>query len=294
VTLPGRAFGSALDPAPSVRRLRVMLGTLVAIEATAGCESAALTAVELAYEAMAAVDRLMHPLRAGSDLARINGVRCGEAVRVDRSTWSVLKLAQRVHAASGGTFDPCLPLLPGRLADLELSDAARETSWARAHRPLHLDLGGVAKGYAIDRAIAVLHEAHCVTGLVNAGGDLRVFGARSETMLLRHADGVCELLAFANTALAVSDREARRRPLEHCGYYRRSGSSGSGPLRRFAAVLAPEAAVADALTKCVLLGGQAQAADALRACGGVELTGVLDRADAGPHVGPLSGSRSLS
>jgi len=267
-----------------------MLGTLVAIEATAGCESAALTAIELAYEAMAAVDRLMHPLRAGSDLARINGARCGEAVCVDGSTWSVLKLALRVHAASGGAFDPCLPLLPGRLTDLELSVAAGENCWARWHRPLHLDLGGIAKGYAIDRAIGVLHEARCVTGLVNAGGDLRVFGARSEPLLLRHADGVCEPLALANTALAVSDREARRRPMEHSGYYRRSGS---GPLRRYAAVVAPEAAVADALTKCVLLGGQAQAARALRTCGGMELIGVLDCSDPGPHLGRLSDPRSL-
>src|SRR5262249_8485753 len=152
--------------------------------------------------------------------------------------------------ASGGAFDPCLPVLPGRLTDLELSGAAGESFRVRCHRALRLDLGGIAKGYAIDRAIGALREASCVTGLVNAGGDLRVFGARSETMLLRHADGACEPLALENTALAVSDREAGRRPREHCGYYRRSGS---GALRRYAAVLAPEAAIADALTKCVLV-----------------------------------------
>lgn len=277
--------------APSARRLRIMFGTLVAIETTASSETAALAAIELAFDALGAVDRLMHPSRAGSDLARINGARSGEAVPLDRSTWSVLQLAQRVHAASGGTFDPCLPVRPGQLPDLELSEAADgQTCWARCHRPLCLDLGGIAKGYAIDRAIRTLRRARCQAGLVNAGGDLRVFGAWAETILLRHADGRCEPRLLKNAALAVSDRESGRHPSEHRGYYRRSGRAVRRP---HAAVLAPEAAVADALTKCVLLGARAQAAHALREFGAMELTGVLDRADSEPHLRALSDSRSL-
>lgn len=276
---------------PSVRRLRVMCGTLVAIEAAASSETAALAAIELAFDALGAVDRLMHPSRAGSDLARINGARRGEAVPLDRSTWSVLQLARRVHAASGGAFDPCLPLRPGQLPDLELSEAADgKHYWARCRRPLCLDLGGIAKGYAIDCAIGTLLEARCVTGLVNAGGDLRVFGERAETILLRHADGICEPRLLKNAALAVSDTESERRPSEHRGYYWRAGRPVQRP---HAAVLAPEAAVADALTKCVLLGARAQAAHALRAFGAMELTGVLDSADSEPHLGRLSDSRSL-
>jgi thiamine biosynthesis lipoprotein len=246
------------------------LGTFVAIEASASVESVALAAVESAYAAIAAVDRLMHPSRAGSDLARLNGAAPGHGVPLDPSTWSVLRLAQRVHAASGGTFDPCLPALPGRLTDLELSRTADGgTRSARCHRPLALDLGGIAKGYAVDRAVAALVAAGCIAGLVNAGGDLRLFGSRSETILVRHASGACVPHVLANTALAVSDLEAQRRPGEHRGYYRRD--RGGGPTRRYAAVLAPEAAAADALTKCLLLGTGTDAARALRALRGVEL-----------------------
>jgi thiamine biosynthesis lipoprotein len=149
------------------------------------------------------------------------------------------------------------------------------------HRPVWLDLGGIAKGYAIDRAIGALAGAGCSAGLVNAGGDLRVFGACSETILLRRSGSVCEPLVLQSSALAASDREAPGRPSEHRGYYRRGGR---GATRRYAAVLAPEAAIADALTKCVLLGTNAQAAHALQAFGAVEVTGVLDSAAAKPHL----------
>lgn len=267
---------------PSIRRARVALGTLVVIEATASTEPVALAAIEAAFQAMAAVDALMHPSRAQSDIARINGARTGVSIRLDPSTWSVLSLGQQVYAASDGIFDPCLPTRDGRLTDLELSAGGHEGCWARCHRPLWLDLGGIAKGYAIDRAIGVLGASSCTNGLVNAGGDLRVFGMRSETILLRRADGVCEPLIVESSALAVSDREARQRPSEHRGYYRRAGCDGS---RRYAAVRAPEAAVADALTKCVLFGTKAQAAHALHAFGAVELSGALDSAAAEPHVG---------
>jgi thiamine biosynthesis lipoprotein len=132
--------------------------------------------------------------------------------------------------------------------------------------PLALDLGGIAKGYAIDRAIEALRAAGCLSGLVNAGGDLRVYG-RSESVLLRRADGTCVPLTLKDEALAVSDLDAAagRRPAEHRGYYRRSGETS--PTRRYAAVLAPGAAVADALTKCVLLADERCAARALRALG---------------------------
>ena len=264
-----------------MRRARVALGSLVVIEATANAESVAPAAIESAFQAIAAVDELMHPSRAQSDIARINGASTGVSVRLDPSTWSVLSLAQRVHAASDGIFDPCLPIRAGRLMDLELSAGGPEGYWARSHRPLCLDLGGIAKGYAIDRAIGALAGAGCSSGLVNAGGDLRVFGTRSETILLRRPGGVCEPLVLQSSALAVSDREAPGRPSEHRGYYCREGRDAT---RRYAAVLAPEAVIADGLTKCVLLGTKAQAAQALRAFGAVEVTGVLDSAAAKPHL----------
>ncbi len=52
--------------------------------------------------------------------------------------------------------------------------------------PITVDLGGIAKGYAVDRAIAALRRAGATSGLVNAGGDLRVFGAEAAPVHVRH------------------------------------------------------------------------------------------------------------
>ena len=84
-------------------------------------------------------------------------------------------------------------------------------------------------------------------------------------MLLRSADGQCDAVELANAALAVSEVDPTRRPPEHRGYYVRDGSAGAS--RRFAAVRAPAAMTADALTKCALLGPPALMRAVLREFG---------------------------
>lgn len=192
----------------------------------------------------------MHPQREGSDLLRLRHAPAGTAVAIDPSTWAVLNFAQQLFGLSGGVFDPSLPHSAGRLCDLELSPDAH-APWACAHAPLSIDCGGIAKGYAVDCALAALRAAGCTSGLVNAGGDLRVYGPQPQTLLLRRADGSYLPCELHEAALAVSDLDAAHRPAEHRGYYVRE--TGTAAAKRYAAVRAPEAMVADALTKCVVL-----------------------------------------
>src|ERR1700759_4703894 len=87
----------------TVKRLRVSLGTLVAIEATASAEAlavrdaAATEAVERAFEAVERVNRLMHPRAEGSHLARINGAPLHVPVEIHRSVGQLLNLAKRIN-----------------------------------------------------------------------------------------------------------------------------------------------------------------------------------------------------
>jgi len=90
-----------------------------------------------------------------------------------------------------------------------------------------LDFGGFAKGYAVDCAIEALMSHGCAAGLVNAGGDLRVFGTRAEPIILRGPAGELTRIELANAALAVSDADSQRRPAEHQGYYIRAGALGN-------------------------------------------------------------------
>jgi FAD:protein FMN transferase len=233
------------------RRMRMGLGTWVVIEATAASAACALAGLEAAFACVGHVEARMHPLREGSDLARLGAARCGTRVAIDRATWEVLHFAQRLFALTDGVFDPCLPHSCGRLCDLELSSRT-ESPWACAYTPVSLDCGGFAKGYAVDCALGALRSAGCTAGLVNAGGDVRVCGPQPQTLLLRRPDGSYLPCQLHEAALAVSDPDATNRPAEHRGYYVRGASAG-GEARRYAAVRASEAMVADALTKCVLL-----------------------------------------
>ncbi|MFL6601435.1 MAG: FAD:protein FMN transferase [Steroidobacteraceae bacterium] len=240
----------------TVKRLRISLGTLVAVEATSTSAEAAEAAVEAAFAAIVQVDRRMHPQSADSDLARVNDAPLHTPIKVHSSTRELLDLARRLNTLSGGVFDPCLPSRPGRLQDIEVADGQ-----LFCHAPVTLDFGGFAKGYAVDCAVQVLMDHGCTAGLVNAGGDLRVFGAHTESIYLRGPAGELTQIGISNAALAVSHADSQHRPAEHQGYYIRCRAVGEGhqprrgdpPPPRYAAVIAIEAVVADALTKCVLL-----------------------------------------
>jgi thiamine biosynthesis lipoprotein len=113
-----------------------------------------------------------------------------------------------------------------------------------------LDLGGIAKGFAIDWAVEVLREDGCVAGLVNAGGDVRVFGDAGHAIEIR-VEGASPLdVVLENEALAVSAPKSARSPSGHRGFY--SPLTGQQVLAHPVAVRAPTASVADALTKCAI------------------------------------------
>jgi FAD:protein FMN transferase len=227
--------------------MRIAMGTWVVIDATAESPAIKVEAIEAAFAAVSEVECWMHPQREGSDIARISGSESGLTLAIRRETWELLEVAKRISALSAGVFDPCLPSRPGRVTDIELT--APDAVVCRA--PVALDLGGIAKGYAVDRAVEKLIAHECSAGIVNAGGDLRVFGTHRQKLLLRCPDGSFSPLEFADAALAVSDLNSEGRPSEHHGYYVRG--KNVSPRFRHAAVLASEAATADALVKCVLL-----------------------------------------
>lgn len=136
----------------------------------------------------------------------------------------------------------------------------------RMHAPLHLDLGGIAKGYAVDRACDVLRQCGVEAGCVNAGGDLRVFG-RTELIHLRHpANPACliPLGSLDDGACATSAPYFAQghRGEEKPGLGQRltpvydPRSAHLLPDHSSVSVLGPDAMDCDALTKIVILLGQ--------------------------------------
>jgi thiamine biosynthesis lipoprotein len=255
-----------------MRRAQPWLGTLVEVSVPTGTAG---EAVDAAFAAIARVHKLMSFHDPDSDVGRINRAQPGDRIEADPGTVEVLRLALQVGALSGGAFDiACAPrlveweLLPAPGAPppavepaasvLALEGGAR----VRKLAPGWIDLGGIAKGYAVDRAIAALQEAGAAGGCVNAGGDLRVFGADEWPVDVRapHAPGqVAARVALRDEALATSGAyfSARRHGGQAVSALVDGRSSAALAAGRSASVCAPRCAVADALTKVVLASGDA-------------------------------------
>lgn len=249
-----------------MRRAQPLLGTLVEIAA----DDASAQAMDAAFAAVARVHALMSFHEAGSDLARINREAATRPVPVHAWTYAVLRAALRLHDASAGRFDCTVAreltdwrLLPapedpdrqgvaltGRMSDVLLLGDGR----VGFSRPLLLDLGGIAKGFAVDVAVHALRCAGVREACVNAGGDLRVLGRCARLIHVRAPDDPQRLLPLgqlAGGALATSgiyysaDRVDGREVSALVDGHRRE------PLlqARSYSVLAPSCMVADALTK---------------------------------------------
>jgi FAD:protein FMN transferase len=229
------------------QRVTVGLGTFVTLQGEGTLDAAAQThALDLACEAFQTVERVMHPTAPGSDLARIAAAPGRALISVHPWTVEVLSLSQKLWRSSGGQFDPCIPESPASVGDLQL---VAPFSLLTPPRTALLDLGGIAKGFAIDRAVDVLVEHGCSAGLVNAGGDMRAFGTHEYEIDVQ-IPGAVRRLQLQGCALAASAPRSARSPSGHRGFYSRvAGIELPG---RGVGVLAPSAATADALTKCAL------------------------------------------
>ncbi|HEY0230393.1 MAG TPA: FAD:protein FMN transferase [Dokdonella sp.] len=253
-----------------LRRARPWLGTIVEMRVDGLAQPAALAAIEAAFAEVAEVHRLMSFHERGSELSRLNRDASRHPIEVDARTFDVLQTALAIAAASDGRFDPCVAarlvewgFLPAPVSDGAPDPAAdwrdielTASSRVRFLRPLWIDLGGIAKGYAVDRALAILRAAGAHSASVNAGGDLRRFGPRAENVRLRLTCGrtgepIVELgdAAMASSVGRVAARriDGRWRGVHLDGRQRRGVAA-----RRSVSVVAPSCLIADALTKVVL------------------------------------------
>jgi thiamine biosynthesis lipoprotein len=256
-----------------VQRAQPWLGTLVRIGVHGLDDAAAHAAIERGFAAVGAIHGLMSFHEPGSELSRLNREAPYAAVRVDRRTREVLQLALAVAEASDGVFDPTIaPWLVGWDYLPAPRDAPRpepRASWrdvelegeaVRFRCPLWLDFGGIAKGYAVDAALEAMALPTQVQACVDAGGDLRVSGPWPQHVVLNapaQSPEALPLLELTDGAVASSSglRSRRRRATRWVGPHLHGRRRRPAPVERFASVVAPCCAVADALTKVALAAG---------------------------------------
>jgi thiamine biosynthesis lipoprotein len=254
-----------------ITRARPLLGTRVTIDVGGIANDDAHRAIDAGFAEIARIHRAMSFHEQGSDVGRLNCGAADRPVAVSAATFAVLNRALELAALSGGAFDitvasqlvargllprPRSRRAPDRLAtwrDIELLAQRR----VRFHRPLWIDLGGIAKGYAVDRAVEIMKLAPAVDCLVDAGGDLRVQGRRARTVFLRvgqHTRDMLPALELENGSMASSGGQWRPKSggIHVDGRRRRAI-----PAQDFVSVVARDCLAADALTKIVLARGSA-------------------------------------
>jgi FAD:protein FMN transferase len=213
---------------------KYLMGTRVEATIVHPDMDAAQTALLAAFQEMERVEALLGRDREGSDIDRVNHAPVGEPVSVSEETYLILERARAYGDRLHGLFDvttlPAVNLwglgeaevtsVPDstevaavrRLIDyreISLDPATRTVSLSRLG--MAVDLGGIAKGYAVDRGAAVL-ASHGVTDfLINAGGDLFASGLREAgerwrvgIQHPRDASGLIARLEITDGAVATS------------------------------------------------------------------------------------------
>jgi thiamine biosynthesis lipoprotein len=255
-------------------RCKPLLGTYIEIRAeiTSGkfdsfelneCIDTAFSAIELVQDLMGFHD-------SDSELSKINARAHLEVLAIHPWTFEVLSIAKEIHEASLGIFDCGIgsKLVEAGLLPMHrnvphqiwggLTDVILETpNLVSSSKPMQIDLGGIAKGFAVDKAIEALKATQADSGLVNAGGDMRVFGAFPYEIQIRSPSKPKELIfigslqdgAIASTGLYYSDTtsSSSRSPIVDPMNMKQIHFTESY------SVIAPECIYADALTKILAI-----------------------------------------
>lgn len=175
----------------------------ITIPAGNGSSESTTALADLAERAVREVNDLMGPRGERSDIRRLNASPAGTWVEVNPITWAVVMEALRWNRLSGGAFDPTIGPVKGMFtfdqgelaAWPDAADLARAKSLVGADKlrfdregmrlswavdGMTLDLGAIAKGYAADRAIAVLVSRGVKHAMVDIGGELRLLGGKPD------------------------------------------------------------------------------------------------------------------
>lgn len=253
-------------------RCKPLLGTFVEIRIEDGLHSS--NVLNEAFLAIEQVQTLMGFHNPESELSQINARSYFEPVHIHPWTAEVLSIAKEVFQFSNGLFNCGVGhllaeagLLPrhaclnahsfGGIEDVLFL----EPNLVYSTVPLCLDLGGIAKGYAVDRAAEILFTGGIQSGSVNAGGDLRVFGDCNQDIHIRNPANPHELIQIGNIrrgAIATSSLYFSKRDADAKSYLVNPLNQEHLEFSESYSVVANECVYADALTKVVSISGNTQ------------------------------------
>jgi thiamine biosynthesis lipoprotein len=192
------------DPEHLVERARASMGSELRLTAWTTEETGAVAAFGEVFREFDRLEDLMSVWRDGSDILRLNAAAGVLPVPVSRDVREALTVARQVSEWTEGRFDVTFGVLSGlwkfdyqdkdntvpdrsevlrrlpliNFRDLEVDERAGTAFLKR--KGMRVNLGGIGKGYAVDRAVDILRRRGFRDFMVQAGGDMYVAGQRGE------------------------------------------------------------------------------------------------------------------
>jgi thiamine biosynthesis lipoprotein len=263
------------------------MGSELKLTAAGANERVALDAFEAVFAEFERLESLMSTWRPGSDIARLNDAAGVQPVAVSPEVLEVLEISQQVSEWTDGMFDVTfgaltalwkfdhdqdnsipdaasirerLPLINYR--DVVI-DARARTAFLR-RKGMRVNLGGIGKGYAVDRAAVILRERGVRDFMIQAGGDLYVSGRRGDRpwrLGIRDprgpADRIFAAIELADGTFSTSGDYERAFVKNGRRYHHILDPRTGQPAARCRSVtlVTPRAVLADALAKGVFILG---------------------------------------
>lgn len=223
-----------------------------------------------------------------TEAARVNSRAGGEPVQVSEETFHVIREGKRYSALGDGAFDitikPLVDLwgigteaarVPG---DAEIRDALEKVDYTELRldeqrsavqlqkEGMGLDLGGIAKGYASDRAAALLREKGVEYGIINFGGNVLAFGEKGGNQAWRigiqspvaERGSYVGIVDIRNKAVVTSGKYERYFEQDGTRYHHILDPGDGRPVRNSlisVSIVTEEALKADALSTLIFVKG---------------------------------------
>jgi len=282
------AAPSASKPASgsvTVKRAQFLMGTIVEITVVAPTDTVAQAALTTGFQEIRRLEQLLSTWMETSELSQVNRAAGREPVSVSAETFQLLTRAQEIAEFTEGRFTiaigPAVQLwkvtenqrvpsameleIAGQYVDYRLIrlDSTRRTVFLE--KPgMRLDVGGIGKGYAAEKAAAAMREIGATGGLAAVAGDFRVFGTRADGTAWpvgiqhpRQREKVLASLDVTDEAISTSGDYERFFIKNGVRYHHILDPRTLQPARlcQSVTIIAPDATVADALATGVFVMG---------------------------------------
>jgi len=284
---------------------QAIMGTLVSVELWHDKRLQAEKCISLVMANMRHIDSSMSPFKDDSELSRLNRAAANKPVKVSKELFQLISQANRISEQTGGKFDITFASA-GRLydyrkairpSDTELKQLLKAINYRHIqlnprkrtirflHPQVYIDLGGIAKGHAVDQAIRILQQCGVKHALVSAGGDSRILGDKLGLPWMtgirhpREKNGFAVVLPLTNTAISTSGDYERYFIEDGVRYHHIISPESGRPAdkARSVTILGKDATTTDALSTAIFVMGPGKGLQTIEQLPGIEAI-IIDAA----------------